>query len=47
MESMLADARAQAEEIHQNAREQADEIRQQAQEEGRNAGFEQGAGRGA
>jgi flagellar assembly protein FliH len=42
MESMLADARAQAEEILQNAREQADEIRQQAQEEGRNAGFEQG-----
>lgn len=42
MESMLADARAQAEEILQTAREQADEIRQQAQEEGRNAGFEQG-----
>ena len=41
MESMLADARAQAEEILQTAREQADEIRQQAQEEGRNAGFEQ------
>ena len=42
MESMLADARAQAEEILQTAREQAEEIRQQAQEEGRNAGFEQG-----
>ena len=42
VESMLADARAQADEIIRSAQEQADEIRQQAQEEGRNAGFEQG-----